>query len=209
MKNSTALDAESHIRSLLNMRQFLLILSIYTIVFATGLDIDYTKTQEFRNKIDRVERWRSLVDYVMRQQGYNIDADKVLALIAQESGGNALIAADDKWGSTGLMQVGPRSWTPTQEYLKNPTINIQWGLWFLNGSLKLADGDWYMALRYYNCGKIRADESSCGAEYAKNILEFWYPYFKTYVAENVSGILITDKCLVFMLRYDKDYSRFC
>ena len=178
MDKSNEVDAESLIQSLSGTKRIFLIISVCLIVFGTGAD--YTETQEFKNKIIRVERWRSLIETTMRKNQYTMDVDKVLALIAQESGGNSWIVADDRWGSTGLMQVGPRSWTPTQAQLKNPKINIEWGLWFLNGSLKLADGDWYNALRYYNCGKERADDwPSCGTKYANLVLTYWFPYFYT------------------------------
>lgn len=161
------------------LKRFLIILSLVSLFFATAVDsYDYTDTQEFKNKIARVEQWRDLVEVVMRVNGYSFNAGKVLALIAQESSGLPWVVASDLWGSTGLMQVGPRAWTPTQAQLKDPRTNIEWGLAFLNGALKLADGDWYTALRYYNCGEIRAEENvHCGVEYATQILEFYYPYF--------------------------------
>lgn len=178
MDKTNEVDAEPLTHSLSGTKRLFLIISICTIIFGTGADSGYYETEEFKRKISRIERWRPLVTKVMRQQGYDLDVDKILALIAQESGGESWIVASDKWGSTGLMQVGPRSWTPTSAALKNPTINIQWGLWFINGALNLADGDWYTALRYYNCGKEWADQwPLCGSEYATRILTFWLPYF--------------------------------
>ncbi len=197
MKNSNEVDVEP-LMSIASRRgdvlkRFLIILSLVSLFFTTAIDgYDYTDTQEFKNKIARVERWRYLVEVVMRENGYPFDVAKILALIAQESGGLPRIVASDAWGSTGLMQVGPRAWTPTQEQLKDPRTNIEWGLAFLNGALRLADDDWYTALRYYNCGEVRAEENiHCGAEYATQILEFYYPYFN----KVIGGVCWRNHCL--------------
>jgi soluble lytic murein transglycosylase-like protein len=139
---------------------------------------DYTDTEEFKNKIRRVESWRDLVNEVQFEEGYSFDTDKILAIIAQESGGLPWITSNDKHQSVGLMQCTPAPWTTTAARLKNPKINIQCGLWILDNAMRAANGSWREALRYYNCGVFRANEwADCGAYYADRVLNFWLPYF--------------------------------
>jgi soluble lytic murein transglycosylase-like protein len=139
---------------------------------------DYTDTEEFKNKIRRIESWRDLVNEVQLEENYSFDTDKILAIIAQESGGLPWITSNDKHQSVGLMQCTPAPWTTTAARLKIPKINIQCGLWILDNAMRAANGNWREALRYYNCGVSRANEwANCGAYYADRVLNFWLPYF--------------------------------
>lgn len=188
------------------MRRLFLVISLlsFSLMGAT----EYTDSQEFKNKIARIERWRSLVDEVQNERGYDFDTDKIMAIIAQESGGNPWIVSTDEHGSVGLMQCTPRPWTASGDRLKNPKVNIQCGLWVLTNAMGAAKDDWFDALRFYNCGAERGKERpSCGAYYADRVLSFWLPHFQQ--SFNVSGVIIKGSCLEFVLRYDKDYNRAC
>lgn len=188
------------------MRRFFLVISLLSLFLVTALD--YTDSQEFKNKIARIERWRSLVDEVQAERDYDFDTDKVMAIIAQESGGDPWIVSNDGHGTVGLMQCTPQPWTASADRLKNPKVNIQCGLWVLTNAMGAAEGDWFDALRFYNCGAERGKElPNCGSDYAKLVLTFWLPHFQ--VSLNLSGVIIKDRCLEFVLRYDKDYYRIC
>jgi hypothetical protein len=166
---------------------------------------DYTKSDEFKRKIANVERWRSLVDEVQAEEGYDFDTDKIMAIIAQESGGDSGIVSDDEHGSVGLMQCTPQPWTASESQLKNPKVNIQCGLWILTNAMRAAEGDWHNALRFYNCGAARGKElPNCGANYAERVLNFWLPHFRTMII--IIPICTFRRCIGFMI-YDQDNDR--
>ncbi len=163
----------------------LLLIAFALTFFVTGsveAAFDWTDSEEFKQIIKNVERWRGLVEYVIENQHsryyIHLDPNLVLALIAQESMGNPYAISSDKWGSIGLMQVTPRFWIGTKEQLMNPKFNLEWGIWFLDRARLYSDGDNYEALRIYNCGPERASEKeTCGSWYDDRVLNFWHPYF--------------------------------
>lgn len=141
---------------------------------------DYTETEEFKKTIERVERWRDLVNQVQREEGYDFDTDIILSIIAAESRGHPRVVNASS-GATGLMQCIPQPWTASQERLKIPKVNIQCGLWILDNSMRTAGGDWFTALRYYLCGpELGREWQICGARYADKVLKFWLPFFDRY-----------------------------
>ena len=133
-------------------------------------------------QIDQVESWRPLVTKLWEEREYHWEGftvDLILAVMGQESMGNRYAIADDQWNSAGLMQVGAQPWMGvTQEQLLNPTLNIQWGIWFLERALSFAGGDIRTALQIYNCGPdgVRAN-IDCGDRYAERVLKYWLPVF--------------------------------
>lgn len=157
--------------------------------------------------IDQVMRWEPLVrqeisDHPQYKYVTEEQVPLVLAIIAQESHGIPDLVQGDHWGSTGLMQVGPRDWVATSEELKSPRLNVQWGIWFLNGSYSLADGDTISALRYYNCGKL---EGTCGVGYADLIIDFWLPRIEHRIngaskALNVPALLLRIEAKGYAIR---------
>lgn len=101
--------------------------------------------------------------------------------MAQESQGNPNAEADDAWGSTGLMQVGPRPWIGTREQLRNPSYNVYKGMDLLADTLRQSE-DIRHALAGYNCGLKRLAEGLCGRyggwAYADKVLDYWLPVFR-------------------------------
>jgi hypothetical protein len=99
----------------------------------------------------------------------------IMAIMAKES--SCIEHATDGL-SYGLMQVIPRDWLPNA-YHNN--TNVLAGLYILDGSLELADGDVELALAYYNCGVPKVENDACGkrggVHYAADILSFWLPLF--------------------------------
>ncbi|MHC4240369.1 MAG: lytic transglycosylase domain-containing protein [Planctomycetota bacterium] len=123
-----------------------------------------------------VERWHP--DFP------NLDPAWVLGVIAQESRGDPYDIADDIWGSTGLMQVGPRSWTGTRKQLLQPSFNVYVGMRMLAGSMFWTEGgaDIRTAMGAYNCGFTGLEKDLCGSaggyKYADRILNYWVPAFR-------------------------------
>lgn len=186
------------------MRRFLLMISLLSLLNLGATD--YTQTEEFKRKIARVEQWRDLVEEVKSEEGYDFDTDRVMAIIAQESGGHPKVVSGDEHRSVGLMQCTPQPWTASVERLKIPKVNIQCGLWILSNAMEEAEGDWYNALRYYNCGaRSGKKRPHCGAEYADLVLNFWLPYFDK-PQYNLIPVCLLWKCLGFII-YDQDNGR--
>ncbi len=131
--------------------------------------------------VRNVERWLFLVRY-WHPYFPDLDPALILALIAQESQGNPKAIADDIWGSTGLMQVGPRDWLATREQLLNPGINVRIGMAMLNDILRQTEGDLRLALAAYNCGFAGVEKNWCGTyggyAYADRIIDYWLPVFR-------------------------------
>lgn len=158
------------------MRRFFLMISLLSLLSISG--IDYTKTEEFKQIIRNVERWRSLIDEVKDANDRDVPTDLALAVIAQESMGNNYAISVDGHNTVCIFQVRASPWmNVTPEQLKNPTLCTRWGLFFLEHGLEVCDGNEECALRSYNCGPTRAFEGDCGKLYATRVQEFWRPYF--------------------------------
>ena len=99
----------------------------------------------------------------------------VLSVMAKES---ACLTDVSDGQSIGLMQVIPRPWLPD---VRSNGMNIYTGMYILDRSIELADGDVALALAYYNCGVPKVEADACGKRggkhYAQDVLTFWYPYF--------------------------------
>ena len=101
------------------------------------------------------------------------DVPLVLAVMAMES---ACLDNVTDGQSLGLMQVIPRPWYPGTN---NNGMNVYWGMYILDRSIDLAEGDVRYALAYYNCGVPKVEADACGSRgglnYAEKVLSFWYP----------------------------------
>jgi len=104
------------------------------------------------------------------------DTDLVLAVMAAESGCDPDVESGA--GAIGLMQVIPRDWLPD---VRSDSMNVYTGMYILDRSIDIADGDVRYALAFYNCGepKVLADECGTkgGLHYADKVLNFWLPLF--------------------------------
>ena len=126
------------------------------------------------------ERWRPMIEDVYTM--YPVDPDLVLAVMAQES--NCMPNATDGT-SVGLMQVTPKSWTPSEAYLYQPRVSIERGMYLLDLAINHEehnpDKDVWRGVAAYNCGWVSLDAGKClwfgGPAYADRVLNFWYPYF--------------------------------
>lgn len=111
----------------------------------------------------------------------DLDPALVLSVIATESQGFPDIVSKDGWGSVGLMQVIPRSWTGTEEWLKNPWNNLNAGMHMLDASIK--EHGLRKGLAAYNCSLSSIEADKCapygGYAFADKVLSyyifFWQP----------------------------------
>ena len=129
----------------------------------------------------RCEKWRPLVEATYEL--YPVDSDLVLAVMAQES---ACLSTATDGTSVGLMQVTPKTWTPSEAHLYVPRINVEWGMyllyWAINHAEHNPEKDVFRGVAAYNCGWISLDAGKClwfgGPTYARRVLDFWLPYFE-------------------------------
>ncbi len=102
--------------------------------------------------------------------------------MALESQGDPYAIADDTWGSTGLLQIGPRPWIGTRQQLLNPAFNIYKGMDLLSDIQRQTEGDIRRSMALYNCGATGLDADLCGNyggwNYADRILEEFVPIFR-------------------------------
>ncbi len=93
---------------------------------------------------------------------YNLDPNRILALIIIESWGNP--NAESKVGALGLMQVMPDTgryiarkrgfkWSGVEE-LRVVESNISYGTWYYDHLLEIFDGDDHAAVSAYNWGPV-------------------------------------------------------
>ncbi|KKL28336.1 hypothetical protein LCGC14_2376170 [marine sediment metagenome] len=112
----------------------------------------------------------------------DLDPAWILAIIAQESMGFPDVVGSDRVGSVGLMQIAPFSWRPSVSQLKNPSINIQWGMGILDTVQGQTEGDIRRSLALYNCGETGLNAGLCGRHggwaYSDRLLDYWVPVFR-------------------------------
>ena len=132
----------------------------------------------------QILQWKPLIE-----ENTSLDPILILALIAQESRGDASLDSyfNDIQDGVGLMQIVPRAWLGTKSQLLNPGYNIATGTSMLESIIEQALEKGYKpgreALRYalaaYNCGFKSLDAGKCysfgGWRYADLILNYWYP----------------------------------
>ena len=126
-------------------------------------------------------QYRPIVE--MWYEDYPIDPNIILAVMAQES---SCDPNSTDGMSIGLMQVTPKSWTLTEEWLWQPKWNIWQGMWMLWGNINHTtenpDKNMHRALAAYNCGWTSLNAEKClyfgGPVYADRVLDFWLPYFE-------------------------------
>lgn len=149
--------------------------------------------------LDNVMRWITEVnfrleydkgEYRVGDEGYEFGPALVLAVMANESGGNpyALSYA----GACGLMQVMPKHWYryTAGQICSNYSVNIAMGIWILHSAINNAKEQGYdlrYGLAYYNCSEQAVHEDRCGSRgglnYADRVLEFWLPFVEERVAQ--------------------------
>ena len=132
----------------------------------------------------RTRDWAGVVE----TESGGVPSSLVLGVIARESGGDQ--NAHGRAGEIGLMQLTEAAVVdymrenadpdvPDFGAVESGQINIRVGSWFLGRKIEEM-GTRFHGLRAYNCGTFGArSNSTCGAEYARWILEVAEPEFRT------------------------------
>ena len=132
----------------------------------------------------RCEQYRPIVKYWQEQ--FPLDADLVLAVMAQESHCLRTVISNDGHHTIGLMQIAVKPWTPSEGSLHNPWVNIEWGMYMLYSAINHPEHNPYKSIRRglaaYNCGWTSLEANRCmyfgGYTYADKVLNFWLPYIE-------------------------------
>ncbi len=100
------------------------------------------------------------------------------------------VVGGDRVGSVGLMQIAPFDWRPSSSRLKNPYVNIQWGMGILDTLQERHSGDLRLSLATYNCGEHNLALGHCGRHggyaYADVVMDLWTPAFR-YVLRDIAN----------------------
>ncbi len=117
-----------------------------------------------------VQQWSSYI-YTMAESS-GLDPDFIAAVINEESNGDpSVVSHAGAVGLMGVMPTGPGlEWRPSQEELKNPMVNLRWGVAILSEVVKQSGGDLYAALAAYSGGWDQV-ESRVPRAYAATVLD--------------------------------------
>lgn len=103
---------------------------------------------------------------------YGLDPDLIAAVVWEESNGQPAIVSNA--GAVGLMGVMPSGpgleWRPPADELKNPSVNLRWGVGILAEVVRQSGGDLYAALAAYSGGWEQVN-SKVPREYASRVLD--------------------------------------
>lgn len=117
-----------------------------------------------------IQQWSSYVNTLADSNG--LDPDLIAAVIHEESNGDPnVVSHAGAVGLMGVMQTGPGlEWRPSQEELKNPMVNLRWGVAILAEIIKQSGGDLYAALAAYSGGWDQVN-SRVPRKYAASVLD--------------------------------------
>jgi len=117
-----------------------------------------------------IRQWSSQIENEAHASG--LDPDFIAAVINAESNGKQDVVSH--MGAVGLMGVMPTGpgleWRPSQETLKDPEINLSWGVAILTEIIRQSGGDVAAALAAYSGGWDQAT-SRVPQEYSAQVLD--------------------------------------
>jgi len=117
-----------------------------------------------------IRQWSAQIQKEAQASG--LDPDFIAAVINAESNGNEEVVS--RMGAVGLMGVMPTGpgleWRPSQETLKDPEINLSWGVAILTEIIRQSGGDISAALAAYSGGWDQA-HSRVPQEYSAQVLD--------------------------------------
>jgi hypothetical protein len=117
-----------------------------------------------------IRQWSSQIEKEAHASG--LDPDFIAAVINAESNGKQDVVSH--MGAVGLMGVMPSGpgleWRPSQETLKDPEINLSWGVAILTEIIRQSGGDVAAALAAYSGGWDQAN-SRVPQEYSDQVLD--------------------------------------
>lgn len=117
-----------------------------------------------------IQQWEEHIGILADTHG--LDPDFIAAVIKEESNGQVdQISSAGAVGLMGVMPTGPGlEWRPSPDELKNPAINLRWGVGILSEVVRQSGGDLYSALAAYSGGWQHVN-SRVPREYAANVLD--------------------------------------
>ncbi|UCG23453.1 MAG: transglycosylase SLT domain-containing protein [Chloroflexota bacterium] len=119
-----------------------------------------------------IRQWSAQIEKEAQASG--LDPDFIAAVINAESNGKEDVVS--RMGAVGLMGVMPTGpgleWRPSPETLKDPEINLSWGVAILSEIVKQSGGDVSAALAAYSGGWDQVD-SRVPQEYAAQVLDYY------------------------------------
>ena len=117
-----------------------------------------------------IQQWSSYIHTLADSNG--LDPDLIAAVVHEESNGDPnVVSHAGAVGLMGVMQTGPGlEWRPSQEELKNPMVNLRWGVAILAEVVKQSGGDLYSALAAYSGGWDQVN-SRVPRKYAASVLD--------------------------------------
>lgn len=117
----------------------------------------------------RIRQWSELIEREAMASG--LDPDFIAAVMNAESNGDQDVVS--RVGAVGLMGVMPAGpgleWRPSPESLKDPDINMSWGVAILTAIIRQSGGDIGAALAAYSGGWDQAG-SRVPMAYASRVL---------------------------------------
>lgn len=119
-----------------------------------------------------VQAWSVQIAKVAQVNG--IDPDLVAAVVNAESNGNPTgVSHVGAVGLMGVMPSGPgMEWRPSTDELKDPGLNVRWGVAIFTDILRQSGGDVFSALAAYNGGWAEAN-SGVPRRYAAEVLDHY------------------------------------
>lgn len=117
-----------------------------------------------------IQQWSSYINTMAESSG--LDPDLIAAVINEESNGDpSVVSYAGAVGLMGVMPTGPGlEWRPSQNELKNPMVNLRWGVSILAEVVKHSGGDLYAALAAYSGGWGQVN-SRVPRAYAASVLD--------------------------------------
>jgi hypothetical protein len=117
-----------------------------------------------------IRQWSPQIEKEAQASG--LAPDFIAAVINAESNGKQDVVS--RMGAVGLMGVMPTGpgleWRPSQETLKDPEVNLSWGVAILTEIIRQSGGDVSAALAAYSGGWDQAD-SRVPQEYSAQVLD--------------------------------------
>ncbi len=116
-----------------------------------------------------IRQWSPLI--IREAQANGLDPDFIAAIIDAESNGDdQVVSYAGAVGLMGVMPTGPGlEWRPSTETLKDPEINVNWGVAILAKILQQSGGDITAALAAYSGGWDQANRG-VPKRYARQVL---------------------------------------
>ena len=121
---------------------------------------------EIATVLQNIDQYKDII--IAKSQQYGVPAEWIMAIIAEESGGNPNATNRDYPNMVGLMQLNSDYSEYTRSQLYNPEYNIDQGAKWLGQQLRSSNGQIYEALGRYGIGASNWSASKIMNGYSSN-----------------------------------------